>query len=489
MTFKQKYLKYKIKYIDLKNQIGGMLGTDPCPEKFDEHNPPSILECLEKYNCKYAELNQKNPLQMSKFNYDQYQKNFQNKKTRITMIELRSRGFPLSIFIERGFPLKNIIEANFSLHELKQAGFSAKALGDYYLLTDLLTVGFTVKEIADARFSLHKIRQAGITALQLRQAGVLAHNIRNLGFTLEELRATGITVAELKSEDYPLKKIRELGFTLLDLLNGGYKFDEIKQLKYNLQELLDTGINLKILRDMGYSYSEIGGFGFSAQQIFENGATLEEMIQARYNLNVIHTFFPLEQLKQKFDIRSLRDYFSLEDLIRVGFKLPALKYARFSALNLKHVGYTLPELIAVRFSPIELRSAFINEINQNPELERLLKPREFTSHIRELQKFGYTANDLKEAGYNALQLYKDFRLSDLQRAGYTDRELKSLLNPHDKTLSVIGLCNFGFTAEDFKNAGYDAGELHNCFSLFVLRNAGYTDDELRKPRFGAWNFQ
>ena len=27
----KKYLKYKIKYLKLKNQIGGMLRTDPCP--------------------------------------------------------------------------------------------------------------------------------------------------------------------------------------------------------------------------------------------------------------------------------------------------------------------------------------------------------------------------------------------------------------------------------------------------------------------------
>jgi hypothetical protein len=99
-------MSFKQKYFDLKNQIGGMLGTDPCPEKFDDHNPPSILECLLNYNCTFRELEIKNPKRMSEFNYDQYKKNFQNKKTKITMIELRSRDFPLSFFIQRGFPLK-----------------------------------------------------------------------------------------------------------------------------------------------------------------------------------------------------------------------------------------------------------------------------------------------------------------------------------------------------------------------------------------------
>jgi hypothetical protein len=71
MSYYQKYLKYKIKYFNLKNQIGGMLGTDPCPENFDEHNPPSIFECLIRYNCTYEELNQRNP-RMSEFNYEKY---------------------------------------------------------------------------------------------------------------------------------------------------------------------------------------------------------------------------------------------------------------------------------------------------------------------------------------------------------------------------------------------------------------------------------
>ena len=53
MSFKQKYLKYKIKYFDLKNQIGGIFGTDACPEKFDEHDHPSIFKCLRRYNCTY----------------------------------------------------------------------------------------------------------------------------------------------------------------------------------------------------------------------------------------------------------------------------------------------------------------------------------------------------------------------------------------------------------------------------------------------------
>lgn len=483
------YLKYKTKYLRLRNQIGGMLGTDTCPEKFDEHNPLSILECLLKYNCTFTELKEKNPLRMSEFNYEQYKEKKKTKSERITMIELRSRGFPLSILIEKNFPLKKIIEARFSLQELKDVGFSAKVLGDYYLLTDLLTVGFTVKEITDAVFSIDRIKKAGITALQLRQAGVLAHKIRNLGFTLEELRATGITVAELKSEGYPLKKIRELGFTLQDLLNGGYNFDEIKQLKFPLQELLATGINVKRLRDMGYSYSEIRGFGFSAQQIFDNRATLEEMVEAKFELRDLHSFFPLDQLKQKFNIRDLRFIFGIKDLKCVGFKALALKYAHFSALDLKRAGYTLPELIAVRFCPIELSTAFKDEIEQNPKLSSLLNPSVMNSLVRDLQEFGYTADDFKDAAYNARQLCHDFRLSDLQRAGYTERELKGLLNPQDKTLSVIALWRFGFTAEDFKNAGYNLGELRNCFSLFELRKVGYTDSELKEAEFGAWNFQ
>jgi hypothetical protein len=97
--------------------------------------------------------------------------------------------------------------------------------------------------------------------------------------------------------------------------------------------------------------------------------------------------------------------------------------------------------------------------------------------------FGYTADDFKDAGYNARQLYYDFRLSDLQRAGYTDRELKDFLNPSDNTLVLGALCNFGFTAKDFKNAGYDAKNLLTCFKPSELIEAGYTDSELRKAGF------
>jgi hypothetical protein len=134
------------------------------------------------------------------------------------------------------------------------------------------------------------------------------------------------------------------------------------------------------------------------------------MIQARYDLNDIHRFFPLEQLKQKFHLRKLKDYFSLEDLIRVGFKPFALYRNHFSEDAIRKAGYT-EKLMPDGYTFDHLNSW-------------LLTPQEKSNLIYSLiTHFGYTAKDFKDANYPVPNIKGFFSLNDLLKAGYTDDEI------------------------------------------------------------------
>ena len=87
-------------------------------------------------------------------------------------------------------------------------------------------------------------------------------------------------------------------------------------------------------------------------------------------------------------------------------------------------GYTLHDLISINYDPWDIKRAFKDEIEQNPGILSSLKPNDFTSFIRDLQKLGYNANDFRDGGYDPLSLSGYYSLSSLREAGYTDDELK-----------------------------------------------------------------
>ncbi len=88
--YKQKYLKYKFKYLEQKKLVGGVL--KPCPNEFGIFERQSIIRLLNKYDCNYNYFNGTT--------YDNYLFNINTKELEdINNIKLlKQKDFPLNFF-------------------------------------------------------------------------------------------------------------------------------------------------------------------------------------------------------------------------------------------------------------------------------------------------------------------------------------------------------------------------------------------------------
>jgi intracellular multiplication protein IcmE len=194
---------------------------------------------------------------------------------------------------------------------------------------------------------------------------------------------------------------------------------------------------------------------------------------------------------------------SLEQMRLIGISPKELKPKGYSASDLKTV-YDASEIITGGYSPQEIQAAGYSI-------------REMTDGgltLRQLRAMGYTATQLKKAGYDPKNLisegYSRLEVSvnyPLDGRIVTPREAKALttigkhpwrLRVRESITEMISACNAvkslekkirpfklkldGFTAFQFKEAGFHPYDLSRVFSLRELLNAGYS---LKKMKYIA----
>jgi hypothetical protein len=138
--YKQKYLKYKFKY--LKLQKGGVikLGTEECPKKIGFlDSRKTALKLMEEYNCRYEDLRK---LDIKKI------KDIQTKDIDDVEIikKLKSIGFPFDFFYDRKVDSKKLLKAGFPLKNFIEKGLSILKL--YALLKDDKQLLYTYNTLA-----------------------------------------------------------------------------------------------------------------------------------------------------------------------------------------------------------------------------------------------------------------------------------------------------------------------------------------------------
>jgi len=145
--YKQKYLKYKFKYLEQKKLIGGLnLGTKKCPKKlsfFDSRE--TALKLIELYNCTYEDLKKLNEQKIKDI-----QKNDIDDVE--TIKKLKSIGFPFDFFYDRKVDSKKLLKAGFPLKNFKEKGLTILEL--YALLKDdetLLSIAQELKSLDAGR--------------------------------------------------------------------------------------------------------------------------------------------------------------------------------------------------------------------------------------------------------------------------------------------------------------------------------------------------
>jgi hypothetical protein len=205
LNYEKKYFKYKMKYLELKNQNGGV-----------------IFECsfpLKGYNQDTAKL----------------------------AFEKQCMGENIS--------------KEFKLEDLKKAGYTAIHLKAGFTLQQLKAAGYTAIQLKDAEFTPEQLKAAGFTARQLKVAGFNAGQLKAAGFNAEEFRAATFTPLELEDPKIKLQILQSKAtkFTPEELKDAEFKLSQLKAAKFTVEEIIQIidFDNPKELLDAGFSVDDV----------------------------------------------------------------------------------------------------------------------------------------------------------------------------------------------------------------------------------------
>ncbi|HIG0430933.1 TPA: type IVB secretion system protein DotG/IcmE [Legionella pneumophila] len=450
---------------------------------------------------------------------------------------LRNCGFDACELRNAGFTAQEMKDGGFSDGELKGAGFSDAEIAKASGLPDGITAD-DVRKAGCGAAALAKLRQAGVsasairkisgcTAEQLKAAGYTAKELKDAGFSAADLKRAGFSAAELKDAGFTARDLLNAGFTPADLAKAGFSNAQIKAAQAELppgitpQDVKNAGCDVEALkkeREAGVSAALIRQYaGCSAQALKAAGFTDADLASAGFTPAQISAATPLSDAEIKAagcDPDKLKKLFSagvsakrIKELN--GCSAEALKAAGYDAQSLLAAGFTPQELLAAGFTPKQLEDAGLNPASiiadgrvADCSVESLKKARAagvsaltikqtLGCSAAALKAAGYTAKELKDAGFTAAELKAaGFSAKDLKDAGFTAKELR------DAGFSAQELKDVGFSAKDLKDAGFSAAELKAAgftaaqlkaagFSAKDLKDAGFSSAELKAAGFSA----
>ncbi|HAT2057970.1 TPA: type IVB secretion system protein DotG/IcmE [Legionella pneumophila] len=440
---------------------------------------------------------------------------------------LRNCGFDACELRNAGFTAQEMKDGGFSDGELKGAGFSDAEIAKASGLPDGITAD-DVRKAGCGAAALAKLRQAGVsasairkisgcTAEQLKVAGYTAKELKDAGFSAADLKRAGFSAAELKDAGFTARDLLNAGFTPADLAKAGFSNAQIKAAQAELppgitpQDVKNAGCDVEALkkeREAGVSAALIRQYaGCSAQALKAAGFTDADLASAGFTPAQISAATPLSDAEIKAagcDPDKLKKLFSagvsakrIKELN--GCSAEALKAAGYDAQSLLAAGFTPQELLAAGFTPKQLEDAGLNPASiiadgrvADCSVESLKKARAagvsaltikqtLGCSAAALKAAGYTAKELKDAGFTAAELKAaGFSAKDLKDAGFTAKELR------DAGFSAQELKDVGFSAKDLKDAGFSAAELKAAgFTAAQLKAAGFSAKDLKDAGFSA----
>ncbi|ANH11905.1 TPA: type IVB secretion system protein DotG/IcmE [Legionella pneumophila] len=440
---------------------------------------------------------------------------------------LRNCGFDACELRNAGFTAQEMKDGGFSDGELKGAGFSDAEIAKASGLPDGITAD-DVRKAGCGAAALAKLRQAGVsasairkisgcTAEQLKAAGYTAKELKDAGFSAADLKRAGFSAAELKDAGFTARDLLNAGFTPADLAKAGFSNAQIKAAQAELppgispQDVKNAGCDVEALkkeREAGVSATLIRQYaGCSAQALKAAGFSDADLASAGFTPAQISAATPLSDAEIKAagcDPDKLKKLFSagvsakrIKELN--GCSAEALKAAGYDAQSLLAAGFTPQELLAAGFTPKQLEDAGLNPASiiadgrvADCSVESLKKARAagvsaltikqtLGCSAAALKAAGYTAKELKDAGFTAAELKAaGFSAKDLKDAGFTAKELR------DAGFSAQELKDVGFSAKDLKDAGFSAAELKAAgFTAAQLKAAGFSAKDLKDAGFSA----
>ena len=520
MDYKNKYLKYKKKYLELQNQLGGMDsyteteymggfrkmkgGTNPpssgpnCSECGKTHKlygraifKKTVIDHLkEKFgvcdaNCdelkqlkvKFDKWNNKRTNSKiklreliegeKKFSAEQLKSAFPNeisideKKYDLTSALMRE-GVKVNVLKERGFTFNDIYKA---IYFLKNNYVYVDDFGTNLALPTLESIigaGFNLKQIVEGGEALSKGQDVGIKKI-FTQIGIDSRKdiifLKNEGFKKNYFKNAGINA----------KNLRELGFSASNLKEAGYKASELKDAEYSASELIYAKFKASELKDAGFNLKELciknvswGGdtpnnYLFKAKDLKEAGFTASQLKEVGFGINHLYREFSFEELSAKIYTSGPQASNVNDKRIFTAKELKERFGLNYTIEDFIKAGFTASELKDAEFTARHLKDAKI--YTSGPQASNVSDKRIFTA--KDLKVAGYSATDLKDA---------DFKASELKEAGFEASELKRI-----DFNDASELKNAGYSAKDLKDADFKASELKEAgFSLQELSAKIYT---------------
>ena len=260
------------------------------------------------------------------------------------------------------------------------------------------------------------------------------------------------------------------------LRNVGFGAQELLDLHYSPAELKGGFFEAKELKEAGFSPAELKGFGYSPRDLWEAEISAREMKALKYTARELHDGgYTAQQMKdsQSYTLDELRD-------------------GRYKAAELGNAGYLIPALRAAKFSALDLRKALVFNVQMMREAGYTSQEMKKAGYeAKRINDAGYTAQEATEAGYTVPQMFAaGYLAGDLRKAGHT------ALVCREAGYDLNALQGAFFTAEELGDAGYTAQELKEAGTSLVqlkaagtpmatLKDAGYTAARLKQQGYTA----
>jgi hypothetical protein len=400
--YKQKYLKYKFKY--LKLQKGGVikLGTEECPkkigllDKFILKRPfKDPLEYLGKYDCNYNML-------LGLFKYNEIKASIKKNLSesydeKNTIKQLLMKGFPVKIFVEtfRGTGFKIHYFINLLTHnDILEL--------DFITVKQLILNGYkieieTLKKLEEKKFSVSNIDD-------INDIEKMNKLLNNIGYYLDEKgMLQKLTIIKL-TELFPL-------ITVSRLIKYGFTNRQIIDTKlFHPYQLLNIDFELRRPSD------ETDKFKLIVEMF------LDDKIE---NASLLQSIFSIKDFKFYFDLFSYleEDNFNrnhtLKDNLKSKYNLQD-DFFEYSSKKLRE--YNVKKQRMERVAPWNLslgQFSFSNDEIQKIMYEKLLEPNDETVRLKNIG----TALEFKNAEFKLGEIKDEFYVYELLAAGFTSDEL------------------------------------------------------------------
>jgi len=343
--YKQKYLKYKKKYLELKNQIGGI------PSIKDIKSATGIGD------CNYLLHNENNA------------KNAKEKKCPPNII----KTFPIRVLKDAGYKMIDLKAVGGTLQDIYDIGFIDLFIIEY-LRDQLIELNYPFDDYFNLKIhDPHKVFKQFYYGL-LGPNSVFKNSLEELKgkykFELKDFVLTQWPLEDLK-KIYPtstLQDFRTAGFQLKQLKNG-FKINELKaiiskahsdevyQAKFTAKELKESGytvaqfrklVNKTTITTSGYVKNQgtrtytnvIEKEVFPINDLKTVGFTISELIDGNFRKNDLLLAFSIQDINEAFKTKKVsfeqlhKAFFVIDD-IKQSLTKEDVEYIRKNLSNLR----------------------------------------------------------------------------------------------------------------------------------------------------------